>query len=85
MNKITSQYISSISAIAVLLFSLFVSASSYATGNISEFPKYKYPSQEKINRQVDSVFSTLSTREKIAQLMIIGFTSKDSQEEKVVQ
>lgn len=85
MNKLTSQYISSISAIAVLLFSLFVSASSYATGNLSKFPIYKYPSQEKIDRQVDSVFSILSTREKIAQLMIIGFTSKDSQEEKMVQ
>ena len=42
--------------------------------------KYTYPSQEKIDRQVDSVFRKLSTREKIAQIMIIDFTSDNSDE-----
>ena len=41
---------------------------------------YRYPSQEKISRQVDSVFRKLSTREKIAQIMVINFTSRESKE-----
>ena len=36
--------------------------------------------QTKIDRQVDSVFRKLSTREKIAQIMVINFTSRDSKE-----
>ena len=47
--------------------------------------KYTYPSQEKIDRQVDSVFRKLSTREKIAQIMIIDFTSDNSDELKAIQ
>ena len=46
---------------------------------------YKYPSQEKIDRQVDSVFRTLSTREKIAQIMVIDFTSADSKKMQKIQ
>ncbi|MBR5856101.1 MAG: glycoside hydrolase family 3 protein [Bacteroidales bacterium] len=41
---------------------------------------YKYPSQERIERKVDSIFKTLSTREKIAQIMVINFTSKESKD-----
>lgn len=62
--------------IAVLLFSLFVPASLCANN------KYQYPSQEKIDKQVDSVFRKLSTREKIAQIMVINFTSADSRKSK---
>lgn len=47
--------------------------------------EYKYPSQEKIDRQVDSVFRTLSTREKIAQIMVIDFTSADSKKMQKIQ
>lgn len=47
--------------------------------------KYEVPSQEKIDRQVDSVFRTLTTREKIAQLMVIDMTSMDSKEEYRIQ
>ena len=47
--------------------------------------KYTYPSQEKIDRQVDSVFRKLSIREKIAQIMIIDFTSDNSDELKAIQ
>ena len=65
--------------IAVLLFSLFVPASLCANN------KYQYPSQEKIDKQVDSVFRKLSTREKIAQIMIINFTSADSKEKQAIQ
>ena len=54
-------------------------ASLYSAG-VSNTDTYKYPSQEKINKQVDSVFRKLSTREKIAQLMVISFTSKESKE-----
>ena len=46
---------------------------------------YKYPSQEKIDRQVDSVFRKLSTREKIAQIMVIDFTSEDSEKMQKIQ
>ena len=46
---------------------------------------YKYPSQEKIDRQVDSVFRKLSTREKIAQIMVIDFTSADSKKMQKIQ
>lgn len=46
---------------------------------------YRYPSQEKIDRQVDSVFRKLSTREKIAQIMVIDFTSRDSEEQFAIQ
>ena len=65
--------------IAVLLFSLFVPASLCANN------KYQYPSQEKIDKQVDSVFRKLSTREKIAQIMVINFTSADSKEKQAIQ
>ena len=47
--------------------------------------KYEVPSQEKIDRQVDSVLCTLTTREKIAQLMVIDMTSMDSKEEYRIQ
>ena len=63
----------------LLLFAL-VPASMLAAGNSSLSGIYKYPSQEKINKQVDSVFRKLSTREKIAQIMVINFTSKESNE-----
>ena len=62
---------------------------SYAAGNNYDAYKieegYKYPSQEKINRQVDSVFRKLSTREKIAQIMIIEFSSNDGKKMSAMQ
>lgn len=66
----------------ILPILIFICASPFlfATNNWTESGKYNYPSQEKIDRQVDSVFRTLSTREKIAQIMVIGFTSRESQE-----
>lgn len=81
-------------AIAALLFCLLVPAVSMAqnTGD-SYFDRYarpgyelyKYPSQNKVDRQVDSVFRKLSTREKIAQIMIIEFDSKDGKNRKAMQ
>ena len=64
-------------AVAALLFCIATAA--FADG------KYKYPSQAKVNRQVDSVFRKLSTREKIAQIMIVEFSSKDSRHKMAVQ
>ena len=46
---------------------------------------YRYPSEEKVNRTVDSVFRKLSTREKIAQIMVIEFSSKDSKKQMAMQ
>ncbi|MBQ7772950.1 MAG: hypothetical protein IJ383_02615 [Bacteroidales bacterium] len=46
---------------------------------------YQYPSQEKVDRIVDSVFRKLSTREKIAQIMIIEFDSQDGSRRKAMQ
>ena len=65
-------------AAAALLLLIMMPASSFAYKKVNGKPyKYNYPSQEKIDRQVDSVFRTLSTREKIAQIMIIEFSSKE--------
>lgn len=64
-------------AIAALLFCLLVPATMQADWISAKPYKYQYPSQEKIDRQVDSIFRKLSTREKIAQLMIIEFSSHD--------
>ena len=64
-------------AIAALLFCLLVPVTMQADWISAKPYKYQYPSQEKIDRQVDSVFRKLSTREKIAQLMIIEFSSHD--------
>ena len=65
---------------SILLLFAIIPSSILAAGNFPDSDTYKYPSQEKINRQVDSVFRKLSTREKIAQIMIISFTSQDSKE-----
>ena len=46
---------------------------------------FKFPSEERIEHQVDSVFRKLSTREKIAQIMIIDMTSRDSKEMRKIQ
>ncbi len=62
-------------ALVALFFSFLVPVSLKAYDPVK--PVYKYPSQEKINRQVDSVFRKLSTREKIGQIMVIEFSSKD--------
>ena len=71
------------------LFKRFVLLLMFAPFCISAQDKhlgeYKYPSQEKIDRQVDSVFRTLSTREKIAQIMVIDFTSADSRKMQKIQ
>ena len=71
--------------VAVLLFLLLVPASLCANSFNTKHSKYQYPSQEKIDRQVDSIFRKLSTREKIAQIMVIDFTSKDSKEMQAIQ
>ena len=66
---------------AKLFMLLFILAPlSLSATDIAQSDNYKYPSQEKIDRQVDSVFRKLSTREKIAQIMVINFTSRDSKE-----
>ena len=64
--------------ITILLFLLLVPMSLCANSLNAKYSKYQYPSQEKIDRQVDSIFRKLSTREKIAQIMVIDFRSKDS-------
>ncbi len=64
-------------AVAALLFCMATAA--FADG------KYKYPSEAKVQRQVDSVFRKLSTREKIAQIMIVEFSSKDSRQKMAMQ
>lgn len=61
-------------AVAALLLLTLHPAAVFAQDG---FRKYNYPSQEKVQRQVDSVFRKLSNREKIAQIMVIEFDSKD--------
>ena len=73
MVKSTSR----IAASLVLSLFLMVPALLYASFDSS---KVSVSSQEKIDRQVDSVFRKLSTREKIAQLIIIDFRSHDYKE-----
>ena len=65
---------------AILLLFAWAPVSMLALDNSSKPGIYKYPSQERIDKQVDSVFRRLSTREKIAQIMVISFTSKESNE-----
>ncbi len=72
-------------AYAALFLAVASSSSIYAKNDSLGSETYKYPSQEKIDRQVDSVFRRLSTREKIAQIMIIDFTSRDSKEMVAIQ
>ena len=72
------QFLDRAAKLFMLLF-ILVPLSLSAT-DIKKSDNYKYPSQEKIDRQVDSVFRKLSTREKIAQIMVINFTSRDSKE-----
>lgn len=68
-------------AAAALLLLIMMPASMFSYGGYKgkSYKQYKhnYPSQEKIDRQVDSVFRKLSTREKIAQIMIIEFSSEE--------
>ncbi len=71
--------------LAALLSCILMPVSMYAMENSPSSDKYKYPSEEKIKRQVDSVFRKLSTREKIAQIMVIDFTSRDSKQMYAIQ
>ena len=64
-------------AALVALFFSFLAPVSIQAHWPEKRTKYKYPSQEKIDRQVDSVFRTLSTKEKIGQIMVIEFSSKE--------
>lgn len=87
-------------AAAALLFSIIAgyqaSAQDVAAGArkspqeyrtlLAEHQKvYQYPSQAKVDRIVDSVFRKLSTREKIAQIMIIEFDSQDGAKRRQMQ
>lgn len=83
MNLYRSDFNSAV--VTALLFLLLVPASLCANSFNTKSSKYQYPSQEKIDRQVDSIFRKLSTREKIAQIMVIDFTSKDSKEMQAIQ
>lgn len=74
-------YFNSVVITILLLFPVSLCAKDLNT----KHSKYQYPSQEKIDRQVDSIFRKLSTREKIAQIMVIDFTSKDSKEKQAIQ
>ena len=67
-----------------LICALFASSSLQAQEGFALEP-FRQPSQEKIDRQVDSLFRTLSTREKIAQIMVIDMTSRDSKKMKRIQ
>lgn len=71
--------------IVAILLLILIPASLNAALNSQNTGKYKYPSREKIDRMVDSVFRKLSTREKIAQIMIIDFTSADKDSMKRIQ
>lgn len=62
-------------ALVALFFSFLAPVSLSAYHRAKKI--YKYPSQEKVDRQVDSVFRTLSTREKIGQIMVIEFSSNE--------
>ena len=62
-------------ALVALFFSFLAPVSLLAYKGVKRI--YKYPSQEKIDRQVDSVFRKLSTKEKIGQIMVIEFSSKE--------
>ncbi len=64
-------------AALVALFFSFLAPVSIQAHWPEKRTKYKYPSLEKIDRQVDSVFSTLSTKEKIGQIMVIEFSSNE--------
>ncbi len=72
-------------ALATLLISVLGPATIFAAVNQDGVGLYRYPSQEKIDRQVDSVFRKLSRREKIAQIMVIDFTSMESKEKFAMQ
>lgn len=77
-------YLSS-TVITTLLFLLLVPMSLCANSHNTKHSRHQYPSQEKIDRQVDSIFRKLSTREKIAQIMVINFTSEDSKKMQAIQ
>ena len=70
-------------ALAALFFSFLAPVSLLAYRGVK--PIYRYPSQEKIDRQVDSVFHKLSTREKIGQIMVIEFSSKEGKKRQAEQ
>ena len=74
---ISRHYFNRAAVLAALLF-----CTAYST--VAQ-QKYNYPQPEKVQRQVDSVFRKLSTREKIAQIMIIEFDSKDPKSKKAIQ
>ena len=71
-------------ALAALFLSFLVPVSLKAYIPLKKY-QYKYPSQEKIDRQVDSVFRTLSTKEKIGQIMVIEFSSKEGKKRQAEQ
>ena len=83
MNLYRSYFNSAV--FTILLFISLVPVSLCANSLNTKQSKYRYPSQEKIDRQVDSIFRKLSTREKIAQIMVIDFTSNDSKEMQTIQ
>ena len=68
-------------ALAALLFCTALTV----TGTDKTLAKYPYTPEHKVQRTVDSVFSKLSTREKIAQIMIIEFSSNDSKKKRQEQ
>lgn len=70
-------------ALVALFFSFLAPVSLLAYKGVKRI--YKYPSQEKIDRQVDSVFRKLSTKEKIGQIMVIEFSSKEGKKRQAEQ
>ena len=70
---------------AAALAALFFFSTADITAQVKTFEKYPYPSEAKIQRSVDSVFRKLSTREKIAQIMVIEFASNDSRKKQQEQ
>lgn len=75
--KLNLNYLNRAALVVALLF-CFTEASNAQQ-------KYNYPNPQKVQRQVDSVFRKLSTREKIAQIMIIEFDSHDPKSKKAIQ
>ncbi len=80
MSKIKTFYI----GMAILLPSLFVLI-GWVTARAQEQKNSSFLPDSIVEKRVDSVMQTLSTREKIAQLIIIEYCSEDKPEDKAKQ
>lgn len=77
----------SVIGMAIVLSSLFILIGVVTVPHLFANEKKNSPflSHSIVSQRVDSVMQTLSTREKIAQLIIIEYCSKDTPKEKAIQ